>query len=355
MQKNIFYLPILKFKDGEKRALQKLDRKIKKKVVPLLELVKKERQRKGDDNKINYFPISDDEVLKKDLEYIKDKFSDMDVFIDTKILSDFNRESAIQEIYRQTSLFKSSVYPVVYLSELRNFTECTKSLLFSKGFCLRVCKNEITDLEKLMFESKIKEAIHLLLDFDITDESITSIIPLIKNKTFTNNWKSITLASGSAPRYLTDFTAGKVGVHERSDWKAWNNIVSQLDTSFNLNYGDYATRYPIFENIHNPNTSFSFRYTGDDSWFIFRGFSKKSKHYMGYIQYRAHALNLIENEEFQFSGENFSDGDAYIKSKAKLIDEFTGKPLSKECGSPPTWLQAAINHHISKVVSQLQI
>jgi len=354
MKDNSFYLPILKWKTGEKGALKKLSVELKQIVIPLVEFVKKEKIVKAEDNKTVYIPIPDSDVFRDDLQSIRESFSDMTLFVDTKLLTDVDRENAVVNICQKVTLFDNKLYPVVYLSELENvFSQETKDLLNKKGYCLRVSGNELKRLDSLMLEVSKKQKIHLVFDFGVTDKTIETFVPFIRKCKYIKHWKSITLASGAAPKYLTEFDSGAIGKLKRLDWLAWNKIVDNLNGFVSVNYGDFVTRFPIFENIHNPNTSFSFRYTGDENWFIFRGFSKKSKHYKGYIQYRAHAVNLVDNKKYQFSGESFSNGDTYVKSKAKLVDDITGNPLNKKCGNATTWLQAGINHHICKVVDQL--
>ncbi|RJR28108.1 hypothetical protein C4564_06110 [Candidatus Microgenomates bacterium] len=354
MQDNSFYLPILKWKAGEKGALKDLGVELKGKVVPLVEFVKKEKQVKTEDKKIKYIPIPDADVFKEDLQFIKEKFSDMTVLVDTKLLTDLDRESAVVSICQKINLFEDKVYPVVYASEFESvFSQEAKNLLKEKGFCLRISGKELTCLETLVLEASQKQKIHLVIDFGITDESIGDVIPVLSKPETYKHWKSISLASGSFPKDLNEFSVDKVGTQPRNDWAAWKNVREKLNGSgSSINYGDYTIRYPIFENLHTPNTSCSFRYTGNDNWFVFRGLSRKAKNFPGNIQYRAHAVTIVDNSNYEYSGEDFSSGDMYIKSKAKLVDD-AGNPLNKECGNSTTWIQAGVSHHICKVLDQL--
>lgn len=353
MKNNLFYLPILKYKTGEIRALQQLSSEIKKQVIPLVEFVKKEKQY-TQGKKITYIPKPDAGIFRDDLQDVREKFPDMTIFVDTKLLTDVDRNKAVTSICQKVNLFRDKVYPVVYISELKDeFNKETNKMLKERGFCLRILGTELDELKTLSLNSSDKQNIHLVIDFGITDKKVNDVVPILMQQGFCENWKSISLASGSFPKDLSDFSAGEVGSQPRLDWLAWNAVRKQLDSlNYSLNYGDYTLRYPVFENLHNPNTSFSFRYTGDDKWFVFRGLSRKAKNFPGDIQYRAHAVTITENDQYQYSGENFSSGDTYIKSKAKLVDE-KGNKLNKKCGSSTTWLQAGINHHITKVVHQL--
>lgn len=354
MKNGSFYLPILKWKAGEKGALKRLSTDLKEQVIPLVEFVKKEKQVKTEGKKIAYIPIPDTDVFRDDLQHIKENFSDMSIFVDTSLLTDLDRETATVAICQKINLFEDNARPVVYISELENeFSQETKDLLKEEGFCLRVLGYELEELKNLNISSSEKQKIHLVIDFGVTDTSVESVAPVLLGGNLCKHWKSISLASGAFPRDLSSFSVDTVGRQSRTDWLAWKQVKKQLNGLISLiNYGDYTVRHPIFENLRTPNTSCSFRYTGDDEWFVFRGLSRKAKNSPGNIQYRAHAVTIVEDEQYQYSGEDFSDGDLYIKSKAQLVDD-EGKPLDKKCGNSTTWLQAGVSHHICKVVDQL--
>ena len=76
-------------------------------------------------------------------------------------------------------------------------------------------------------------------------------------------------------------------------------------------------------------------YALDDSWFIARG-GAFSSHPDGYEQYRTIARDITALDEF--SGKDFSSGDAYIEDRAQ------GKETP---GSPGSWITACVNHHVT--------
>ncbi len=73
-----------------------------------------------------------------------------------------------------------------------------------------------------------------------------------------------------------------------------------------------------------------------------RGESVSNEEGPGTAQWPANAQLLCERPEY--SGDDFSYGDKYIKEMISQYD----KP-----GSPTTWLRAGINHHMTFVVRQL--
>ena len=76
-------------------------------------------------------------------------------------------------------------------------------------------------------------------------------------------------------------------------------------------------------------------YALEDSWLVVRGGAFAS-HPDGRKQYYSIAKEIVALEEF--SGAEFSDGDAYIAERA------VGTPSS---GSPGSWIGACVNHHIT--------
>lgn len=90
------------------------------------------------------------------------------------------------------------------------------------------------------------------------------------------------------------------------------------------------------------NTSASIRYTAEEHWVIMRGAGLRNENGPGYAQYSANALLLQMRPEYR--GPAFCAGDQYID------DIVNGR---KNTGTPTTWLQAGMNHHLTLVASQI--
>ena len=113
-----------------------------------------------------------------------------------------------------------------------------------------------------------------------------------------------------------------------------------------LIFSDYTTRNPILPDgagFHHPTTSI--RYTLADDWLVLKGKRKEFGYYL------ANAKLLI-GEEY-YSGENFSSGDLFIKTKAAHHEAYQRDPSIKGTGGTEDWIFVAINHHLSLVVDQL--
>lgn len=351
---NNFYLPILKFKLGEKQALAQLYPDQLKKIVPLFELVKYRVVKMIEGKKV-VIEKQDSFIFDRDLAYIRDIYKGMLTFIDTKLLTDVDRMSALDKICQNGTFFDSNLLPVIYLPELKNkIRSSTKEFLKKDGFCLRLKIGDIDDFKTFNFGEYSKDKIHLLFDFEFNYQVVEDTIKVLNIKELSDSFKTVTIAIGTAPKSLVPYSLTEVSPIPRNDWLTWRKVRNTLSDDIKLSYGDYTIRYPILQMIDMPNTSCSLRYTGNSNLYIFRGFAKTSKDYHGLIQFRAHAVVLTNSKEYEFSGRKFSEGDRYIKLKAKLVSR-NGRRLhkNKNCGTNTTWIRATINHHICKVVSQI--
>lgn len=353
---NKTYTPILKCKDAEINTIYNLPVEKLEMVMPLMEIIPKERAIRNDQGKIiGYEKISQETTLTQDLIKLGKIIGDTNIFVDTKLLDEIPRIKSLTQVISFSSLYNAHFCPVIYISDVNNMTTELKKILKIHTWCLRLTRDDFSlfpdNLIKISIDNSYdKSKVHLLIDYGyIKNESEIPRLDYKMIDKLLDGWASITISSGAFPEDLTKFSQTKIEEQTRLDWNLYSKISKEISQS--INYGDYTVRNPVFRVIHNPSTTFSIRYTGNKSWYIYRGFSKKSSNYKGYVQYRAHAMNLVNSSVF--SGEKYSPGDKYIMSKATLFDENTGEQITTECGNPTTWIQATMSHHICKVIDQL--
>lgn len=171
----------------------------------------------------------------------------------------------------------------------------------------------------------------------ITARGALSILP------FMEEWASVTLAAGSFPENLAQFSPG-AHVVRRIEWDVWRAVDAAIPDQ--ILYGDYATLHPLpVEEALDPRTmnpSASVRYTREDTWLVLRGEGTRNPRGRGFAQFRDHAETLVRRPEYR--GEAFSFGDARIARIARGEE----KP-----GNFETWVTIGVNHHIAEVVGQL--
>jgi hypothetical protein len=156
---------------------------------------------------------------------------------------------------------------------------------------------------------------------------------------FVDDWRTVTLASGSFPDSISDQPSGQWLPFDRNDWRGWTGILQQRNAAQARlpSFADYGVRCggepKIVPNSPAPNL----RYTREETIWVRRG--DKSNGSM-----RAICSDLITRPFF--SGAQFSVGDAELATKAT-----TTGPAN---GSPEQWIQWCTNHHLELTASQIQ-
>lgn len=150
-------------------------------------------------------------------------------------------------------------------------------------------------------------------------------------------WRGVTMLAGSFPPNLIDLELGD-HVVPRLEWRKYRHLVEEWPAEQPVpGFGDFATQHAEFQEPKIPCfPSLSVRYTGDDDWLVLRGSSYKSKDGGGSRQFIGHARFLAQQP--WFSGAGFSAGDQYIAERT-LADATPG--------NHQTWLSASINHHLT--------
>ena len=155
----------------------------------------------------------------------------------------------------------------------------------------------------------------------------------------TTKWAGVIVAGYGIPDQLSgSISVREQGYIRRIEQDVYLSIVKTYPID-NLWFGDYATLSPthieldwrLISRMMSPKAVYALR----DSWFVVRGgpFSSDAK---GYGQYHDLASEIVALDEF--SGSDYSFGDEYI-------DERTSTSVSP--GSPASWIVACVNHHIT--------
>lgn len=353
-----FYVPILKWKRGEQKALEYLDDSIKDKIVPLLELPP-----------IAYITIDDlpsksiDEHLDGTGEQIKQSLGNRPFFIDLLWLEDFdsmkNGQPPLEFLI--DDFINKDLNPIIVTGTNRidSYNESIYKLLNKYkdiNVCIRIEDDDFFDIEdnikEIMKEINASEnRTHLIIDLKYIRNNINSLllsIPTVINSIPNiNEWLSLSICGTSFPENLSMIEKDSIESIDRVFWKLWNKLISKPKLLNRLpQFGDYAIAHPDIKDIDPRlmNMSGNIRYTSSDKYVIFKGHStKKGKKYKdGWTQMFTLTEKLINHN--CYCGKYFSYGDNYIYECAKE---------KKSTGSAETWRRAATNHHLTFVTVQL--
>ena len=346
------YVPILKLKMGEVRALQNLDEPRKENLTPFFE--------------INPIPwdYSEDKPAKTISEHLSKVVTNISscwnkiFFLDTKyILEEIS--SGFDDIIRlHASAVKNglSPIPVVGLGRNGDFWELAKAVngLCGNGLCLRI---EGEDFDSDDYSDKILDVLDMLgVDLENVDvlidlgqiprsglapfvSGLRSIIRFFPKVTA---WRSLIISASSFPESMSDFSPDTASVTPRAEWDIWKRLVTgEHRLKRYPAFSDYAiaTPAPFEMDPRMMRLGGKIKYTTDDGWLIVKGVGITRG---GYKQFHRLAEYLTRREEYK--GENYSWGDQYIYHCAKK-DAGTGNQT--------TWVSVGMNHHFAVVSDQI--
>ena len=343
------YVPVLKWKMGEKKALENLSETCKNTIMPLFELQ----------------PCTS----KDDLDNIVDKFVDdlkkswnveLPFLLDT---SNFNVEGEFENEHDYFAKFILQnlanfikiipVIPFEYKEEFALAIIKSKDYL-TEGIAIRIKSTDFMSLDSLnSYLTKIsftRENIYLIIDFqEVTEPNIQyqffSAKSVLKDIDDINEFKNIIfLGTGYPTTYPSTFMEGeKYKSIDRIELQLWNWFKTKGNFPFakKIIPGDYccSNSIPMPADVSQMRPSAIIKYTTEDAWHFWRGIQLIKG---GHGQYFALCRDIIKQTGI-YKGESYSWGDLQIKLCAYE---------NRSCGNPTTWVQIATNHHITLVSQQ---
>lgn len=340
------YIPILKWKKGEKIALSKLYDEVKKSITPLIEIT------------------TDEEDAKDFLEDLSKYYKDP-IYLDTEIVAvdDFDFLLSILQKAKEENI---KIYPVinyVNISDIRQLFPYTQKIAIKIN--LDEDFEDDDDIYKNVFEKikqislsndKIKFDLLLNLGFlnnqkeaTIQFKDVKNIInDYLKDENFYNK---IIICSTSFPEDLSKLQAGQKVIKKRFDFHIYKKLISYFkNISANFIYSDYGVTKFTDTDIDFSKMKYGIlpklKYTCEDSYLICKG--ERNKNGTGLKTSYFELAEQLLNSNTYF-GQNFCFGDKDIYERyQKAI-----KNGNKKCGNSQNWVSISANHHISVVVQQL--
>lgn len=350
------YVPILKAKRGEFRAIDYLAQDVRNNMTPLFEIpflqpFELEPSQKGKD------PATIEGQIDKVAGYIQHYWyeggesegNSRPIFLDSRLLNITRCDDGRHPlVYLKDKLQGNGpeVIPVTGLNRKLSHHQAVRKVAdaFDEGILLRLEKgdfdadldSEINDLLRF-FDTAISDT-HLLLDLrSIEDDYQTflkaagmiSLIPKLAD------WKTFTLGSAGFPNKFPVQGSNVRGI-TRSDWMLWKKLLSK-DPSRKPAYADYGIRgcdQPEFPVPVTPAPKIA--YTIDNEWVTIR---RGGSGYDGFYD----ICDVIVSHNW-YSGASFSYGDAELEDKHRN---------QNGPGNGETWTLISTNHHLAKAMSQI--
>ena len=344
------YLPILKAREGELKALSQLYTSTKGSLTPLIDIPRKDLDKENGNATKN---------LESHLVKVGNKirlawgnklpfFVDLhDIDLTERLSDDTHPMNYLMEHLRRLGL---NAIPTTDLERDENYNLALAQEINKghKGCLIRIYEEDMINIHESYTElsnlfkmlNLTPENIHILLDFRSIlgrkPYEIASIaIDIINELPNAKNWSSLTIAASGMPQTLSELVKpGERGVIKRSEFETFKIVLSNGNKLKRTpDYGDYTIVHPVHLPIKPKAMNFapSIRYTTSDEWVILRGISAK-KHPQKMKQYYALSEELIQHDDFQ--GSDFCYGDREITR------------ISNSIGSPGTlkiWVSIGCN------------
>jgi hypothetical protein len=333
------YTPILKYKQGERLAVQDLSDTVKQRLLPLFCIM--ELKNPGD--------------LVNSL--LRTWGKDLPFFIDFHPAATGTRDKYINDFFVLAKEQELSAIPVIQAHYDKTYIKAIKKAgaLIKSGYALRITDPDVDDLIEVL--DMVHEVVGVRdKDLDVIidlghlprSSTITKAYSTIANNLLSvlnpSKFRNVIAAGGSFPEALTGIPKNQISELQRNEWMIWEEVHKKHRSVL---FGDYGIDDPNIAQGDRFTIVPTIRYTSGDSWFIVRGEYDPKQPY-DFTQF--HRLSKVLVRSKLYCGPAFSWGDNRIKECADRT--CTG---SDHCnhGNLSSWVRISTNHHLTYVVNQL--
>lgn len=355
------YVPILKWKRGERFALAQLTDTQKRLIIPLFEIP----------------PIPYDHQqsrFKKTLdEYLNSFGNDMldcltpskHIFIDAHTIHDDGRlgssstlNNGLPPLEYVISEAQQAGFIAIPVTSLRRYPEYHNAVdnciqTYGNGVALRLFPSDLEDYPTLIQSlehwlngtNSEKNKIDIIIDFKEIDPHnpgsvLNDIFSTLARFPYMNEWRTLTLLSTSMTENLSSIQTGTNSQIPRVEWNIYTQILNSNLTRFPA-YGDYTIGHPEWFDFDpvTMNPGANLKYTVDNYFLIFRGHGTRNR---GLAQMQGLCQAAIQHHDY--CGPQFSFGDEYIMGCANG---------TLSTGNPETWVRVNVNHHLAFILNSL--
>lgn len=349
-----YYVPLLRWRAGEYRALKRLSDACRQRTVPLIEVLPPDY-----DFALRQPKKHIDEQLKPFAKQIEDHWPDRPALVDGVQIDPPTRmgdgRHPLAFIFDEARAKGLNLVPVTALDRDASYQQSVQGIIAAdgRGVGLRCGLEEALDPD---FEANVRgllaqlgcpaNAVDILLDlgnpkFDPQDPLIAIITSVLASGGIFASAKSVTMLATSFPDSLTTLQYG-LDFLPRREWLLYKALMAALpDPVRRPGFGDYAVAAVEFPkgDMRFMRGSPNVRYAVDDAWLVAKAKRQKSNNHHAYP-----GLCGALVASGRFAGSAFSEGSKYIDG-CRLGTE--------KMGNPTTWKWVATNHHITKVVADL--
>lgn len=352
------YVPVLKGKRGEFRALEEMDAADCHRLRPLVEVppIQWDYDAECPAKTVDAHLASLPDQLTRAWPH-KGAFSlDLGLLPDDDRMADSTHPlTFVLDAARDRGL---PVVPVSGLARPKVFHSAIREAIgrHGSGVCLRLEGDDFdslppdlaTQLEELLAHyGTPREEVDLVLDFgELTDGTaglvLQFVFAFVNTDPHIGEWRSLAVTGSAFPETLGSLEADSISIIPRIEWQTWKKLRSKEASLARLpDFGDYAIANPALAEVdfRLMRMSANLRYTTGDDWMVLRGRNVRD---YGFEQFNDLCQKLLERREY--AGPDFSWGDAYI---ARCAEGSDGP------GNATTWRTVGTSHHLALACRQV--
>ncbi|MBP6627826.1 MAG: beta family protein [Kofleriaceae bacterium] len=339
------YVPVLKMKRGEKKALQQVSAQVRARMTPLLEVVER--------NAANVQTVA---------EHLDTAFKDLDNAVAgfARCLLDC-RELAPDGLGAATDVFSRAAKLGVVFTPVtgfsRGFDEKAALAHRANGIAIRLTRDEFEsglipgDLPAFMkTHSLTPEEVDLIVDLGAVEDMVTPGIEALASAFLADvpdqrRWRTLTVSGCAFPLGMGGIDRNSFDLVERSEWQAWRDGLYTNRTHLDRlpTFSDCVIQHPKGVEGFDPRimpVSASVRYALPDQWLLIKGVS--TRNVPPGEQFPDLATQLVYGH---LSG-HFA-GSTHCTGCARMFDAANGQP---KLGSAEVWRRLGTIHHITRSV-----
>lgn len=347
------YIPIIKGKQNDLRALGKIQPEVRELIKPLIELPP-----------TPYSKTTVDGHLEKFIQNLTKYGGAGKMFVDFYgfLPKEETQSGTLATVagYELLHNIGQQVTPVYGFGRDNEMWEHLGLVLkkHKQGFCFRLEEDDLEEdtaeatWEAILTRSSQLEVdiknVDLIIDLrDVrlksVDERVALVTDFMSFQPLGINFRSIAIAGSSAPKDVSVLEVDSTGYILRNELKIWANLKTDLAVGDNLIYSDYGVIHPEFAAVDLPvggTANCKIRYTVGKNIMIVRGHKRAED------SKQPHELANKVCSDPQYCGPNYSFGDRYI---ADVADLTTGIGP----GNLGSWVLTDMNHHITFALLQM--
>jgi hypothetical protein len=342
------YVPVLKVKRGEKKALQAIPAALKPHITPLLEIVERKHEQTP--------------TIQRHLDTA---FRDLPAAVETyrRCMLDAREiapdgPSAAEEVFRRAAAAGMAFTPVTGFSGRVDVSAALGHR--ENGLAIRLTREEFEvgglarKLELFVAENSLSpEDVDLIVDLGPVDDLVLPGVAAFAGAFLAEvpdptHWRTLILSACAFPPSMGVVNRQSHFRVERNEWKAWRDELFGKRTHLKRlpSYSDSGIQHPTGVEGFDPRTmqvSASIRYTLDEDWLLIKGESTRAT--PASEQFPELATRLVYgHHRHDFAGPAHCPGCLSMKAAAD------GSP---RLGSAEAWRRLGTIHHVTKVAEAL--